>query len=729
MGLVAWPFASIILPAMARLIVVSNRLPVTVSVSQGHATVQPSMGGLATGLRGPFEHSHGLWIGWPGDLSRLAPEARESVLTELTKLRTLPVELTAEEVHSYYEDFSNGVLWPLFHYLLDRVPLHSKGWASYLRVNTKFADVVVANYRPGDTIWVQDYQLLLLPELLRQRLPEARIGFFLHIPFPASEVFRMLPWREQVLKGMLGADLVGFHTPSYARNFASAVVRLLGHEPMFDEVTVEGRTVRFRAYPMGIDAAAFAGPGAPLEQGFALAEGERLILGVDRLDYTKGIRRRMTACERVLQRRPDLRGKLRIVQIAVPSREKVGAYEDFRARVEQTIGAINGRWSTLGGAAIHYLYRSYSQEQLISLYRAASVMLVTPLRDGMNLVAKEFAGARIDGDGVLVLSEFAGAAEEMPEALQVNPFDIDGMATAIEQALDMPEADRRARMAGLHARVQQFDVHRWAEKFLAELQEPQSPPVTLAPRLTIEAALAAAREAQRLVVFLDYDGTLVKIAARPELARPDPELIQLLADLAKRPDCAVHVVSGRPRAELEHWFGALPIGLHAEHGMYSRIEGDWITRGTVPEDLRARVKATLEQVASCTPGSHVEVKVVGLAWHYRQAEPEHGAHQARQLRVHLRDVLTGTPLEVLAGDKVVEVRLRGMHKGLVLRGLLRPGDLALAIGDDRTDEDLFMALPEDALTVRVGRGASVARYHLPDVVAVRALLRALADRD
>ena len=727
-GLVAGSGPSIIFLEMARLIVVSNRLPVTVAVSHGTATVKPSMGGLATGLRGPFERSQGLWIGWPGELSRLAPPAREAVLAELSQLRALPVELSADEVRSFYEDFANGVLWPLFHYLLDRVPLHSKGWDSYRRVNAKFADVVVANYRPGDTVWVQDYQLLLLPELLRQRLPDARIGFFLHIPFPASEVFRMLPWRAQVLKGMLGADLIGFHTPSYARNFGSAVVRLLGHEPMFDEVTVEGRAVKFRAYPMGIDAAAFAGPGEPLEQGFHLAEGERLLLGVDRLDYTKGIRRRLAACERVLQRRPDLRGKLRIVQIAVPSRERVGAYEDFRARVEQTIGAINGRWSTLGGAAIHYLYRGFSQEQLISLYRAASVMLVTPLRDGMNLVAKEFASARIDGDGVLVLSEFAGAAEEMPEALQVNPFDIDGMATAIEQALDMPEAERRARMAGLHARVAQFDVHLWAENFLAALQEPRSPPVPLAPRLTVETALAAALAAERVAVFLDYDGTLVEIAARPDLARPDAELIGLLADLSRRTDYSVHVVSGRPRAELERWFGALPLGLHAEHGMYSRIDGDWVARGVVPEDLRARVKATLEQVASCTPGSHVEVKAVGLAWHYRQAEPEHGAHQARQLRVHLRDVLTGTPLEVLAGDKVVEVRLRGMHKGLVVRGLLRPGDLALAVGDDRTDEDLFAALPDDAMTVKVGRGSSVARHYLPDVAAVRALLRALADR-
>ena len=315
----------------------------------------------------------------------------------------------------------------------------------------------------------------------------------------------------------------------------------------------------------------------------------------------------------------------------------------------------------------------------------------------------------------------------MPEALQVNPFDIDGMASAIEQALDMSEAERRARMATLRARVAQFDVHRWAENFLEALQAAPASPGAPAPLLTHETALAAARSARRVVLLLDYDGTLVRLTARPELATPDPALLRLLTDLSARTDRSVHLISGRPRAELERWFGALPIGLHAEHGIYSRVQGDWIARGAVPEDLREKVRATLEQVVSCTPGSHVEVKAAGLAWHYRQAEPEHGAHQARQLRLHLREVLTGTPLEVLAGDKVVEVRLQGMHKGLVLLGMLAPGDLALAIGDDRTDEDLFRALPEDALTVRVGRGPSVARFHLPDVAAVRSLLRALAE--
>jgi trehalose 6-phosphate synthase/phosphatase len=715
---------------MSRLLVVSNRLPVTVSAAHGEAVVSPSMGGLATGLRGPFERSQGLWIGWPGDLSRLGDATRAAALEQLDALRTVPVELTAEEVRAYYEDFANGVLWPVFHYLLDRIPLRSTGWDVYRRVNAKFADAVAAHHRPGDVVWVHDYQLLLLPGLLRERLPDARIGFFLHIPFPASEVFRMLPWREDVLRGMLGADLIGFHTPSYARHFASATVRILGLEPVLDELTAFGRRIRFRAFPMGIDAATFTGPGEPLEDDFKPGPDERILLGVDRLDYTKGIRRRLHAVERLLQRRADLRGRVKMVQIAVPSREKVGAYQDYRRRVAEMVGAINGRLSTLRDVPIHYMYRGFPQEQLITLYRAAAVMLVTPLRDGMNLVAKEFAAARTDGDGALVLSELAGAAEEMPEALLVNPYDVDGMSRAIEQALDMPEDERRRRMTALRGRVLRFDVHRWAEEFLAALGG-EAEPATDAPRLTAAHAYAAARAAlqagRRLVLVLDYDGTLVPIAARPELAAPDAEVLELLFRLAQKPGVSVHVVSGRPWFECQRWLGDLPVSLHAEHGMYSRVHGEWRARAVVPEDLRARVVAILEHVTACTPGSRIEVKTAGLAWHYRQAEREQGAHQARELRLHLRELLVGTPLEVLVGDKVIELRPRGIHKGLVLGDILQPGDVTLAIGDDRTDEDLFLAAPPDALTVRVGHGPSAARWRLPDVAAVRALLRALAD--
>jgi trehalose 6-phosphate synthase/phosphatase len=319
---------------------------------------------------------------------------------------------------------------------------------------------------------------------------------------------------------------------------------------------------------------------------------------------------------------------------------------------------------------------------VIALYRAADVMLVTPTRDGMNLVAKEFAAARTDGDGVLVLSEFAGAADEMFEALQVNPVDVDGMAAAIEQALDMPEEERRSRMAGLRARVQAHDVHRWADGFLATLEQPVGGPPRDAPELTAAQLGEALRGARRVALLLDYDGTLVPLAARPELAPPDDELLRLLADLAKQPGMQVHVVSGRPRDVLERWLGALNIGLHAEHGVFSRADGAWHMRARIPEELRTRVQATLEHVARCTPGSFVEVKAVSLAFHYRQAEPEHGAHQARELRLHLREQLAGTPLEVLPGDKVVEVRPQGIHKGLAIRDLLGPGDRAVAFGDD-----------------------------------------------
>jgi trehalose 6-phosphate synthase/phosphatase len=457
------------LASVSRLIIVSNRLPVTLASSDGAVTVTPSAGGLATGLRGPFERSGGLWIGWPGELPRLDQAARAEVSRQLAALRTVPIELGPDELRRYYDGFANGVLWPVFHYQLDAIPLHSADWEVYQKVNARFADAVVAHYRPGDVIWVHDYHLLLLPGLLRERLPDARIGFFLHIPFPASEVFRMLPWRGQLLSGVLGADLIGFHTPSYARNFASSLVRVLGLEPRLDEVAASGRRVRVGAFPMGVDVECFAGPVGAATEGFERRPDEHLLLAVDRLDYTKGIRRRMLAVERVLHRRPELRGKLRLIQIAVPSREKVDAYRAFRRRVEELVGAINGRCSTLGGAPIHYLYRGFPQDQLVALYRAASAMLVTPLRDGMNLIAKEYCAARFDEDGVLILSEFAGAWDELKRALTINPHDIDGLKDAMLQALAMPQAERRARMRTLRKRVLEYDVQKWSGAFLSVL--------------------------------------------------------------------------------------------------------------------------------------------------------------------------------------------------------------------------------------------------------------------
>ncbi|HZA91286.1 MAG TPA: bifunctional alpha,alpha-trehalose-phosphate synthase (UDP-forming)/trehalose-phosphatase, partial [Gemmatimonadales bacterium] len=450
---------------MHRVLIVANRLPVTVKATDRGVDVQRSAGGLATGLLRPHEQSGGLWIGWSGAPEGLTAEQQSELDHQLAAMRLVAVPLTADQVTRYYENFSNGVLWPLFHYLLDQVPLHVRDWDAYAEVNERFADIVAEHYRPGDLIWVHDYQLLLLPDLLRKRLPDACIGFFLHIPFPSEELFRTLPERDRLLRGLLGADLVGFHTPAYLRHFAASLTQL-GLTVEIDKVQLSDREVRLGVFPMGIDAAAFmklAEDPAVQQEARALRSDEsvRLLVGVDRLDYTKGIPRRLLSYEKMLQTHPELRERVRLVQVAVPSRTGVEAYQEYRALVEGLVGRINGDFGTPRWVPVHYIFRSLSEAELVALYRAADVMLVTPLRDGMNLVAKEFVASRTDGDGVLVLSEFAGASWELPEAIQVNPYDVDGMAESAYRALMMDPEERRSRLAPLRIRVETYDVHRW----------------------------------------------------------------------------------------------------------------------------------------------------------------------------------------------------------------------------------------------------------------------------
>jgi trehalose 6-phosphate synthase/phosphatase len=394
--------------------------------------------------------------------------------SELAAARLLSVDLDAREIEGFYEHVSNSVLWPICHDRIDRLPLRIEGWDVYESVNARFADAVAAHYRPGDLVWVHDYHLLRAPALIRERIPDAEIGFFLHIPFPNPEIFFALPTRAWLVEGMMGADLIGFHTRRYHGHFRAALRRLFGVEADSEgTVAWSGRSVRLGVFPMGIDAADFArradsqAVGAKVEQ--YRADGQRLLVGVDRLDYSKGIPRRLLAFERLLEAHPEWRGHVRLIQVAVPSRDQVGAYRDFRREVDGLVGRINGRFATPNWTPIHYLYRSVGSETLLALYRAADVMLVTPLRDGMNLVAKEFLAARIDEGGVLVLSEFAGAAETLTDAMIVNPYDVDGTAAAIHAALVMDPTERIARMRALRANVNDRDVHGWVAAFLQEL--------------------------------------------------------------------------------------------------------------------------------------------------------------------------------------------------------------------------------------------------------------------
>jgi trehalose 6-phosphate synthase/phosphatase len=727
--------------AARRLLIVSNRLPVSARLDGEAVRLAEASGGLATGLRGWHKQSGAVWIGWPGDVDHFTPDQRRELATRLEQRRVVPVFLSAQQIARYYDGFSNGVVWPLFHYLVDRVPVEASGWEAYREVNEMFADAVAAAWRPGDAVWIHDYQLMLLPAMLRQRLPQASIGFFLHIPFPSAEVFRVLPWRAEILRGLLGADLLGFHTFAYLRYFIMSLLHVEGIESQVDRIPFGDRTVRLGVFPMSVDAQAFdalARDPVVIAEAAAIrsdADGRRILLGIDRLDYTKGIPRRLLAFERLLEKRPDLRDAVRYIQIAVPSRERVDSYQTFRRQVEEAVGRINGASATLRSTPIHYMHRSVSRRQLVALYCAADVMLVTPLRDGMNLVAKEFIASRVDGDGVLVLSEFAGAAAELGEAVIVNPYDVEAVASSMLASLEMDRPVRRARMQNLRRRVLAHDVHRWAQRFIDQLppdgrsSEAREATQPGAPQ-SLPDAIAALKAAPQLALLLDYDGTLVPIAQAPDLAVPDLELTDLVKALSSRSATSVHIVSGRPRDVLETWFGALPVALWAEHGTYHRAGPNttWESTVPIPADWITRVEPIFEQFTTNTPGSLIERKGASIAWHYRIADAEFGARQAHELRMLLSDALSNQPLEVIEGKKVVEVRMRGVSKAIVAhRVMAATGHSAaiLAAGDDRTDEDLFEALPDGSVRIAIGGRRNRATHWLPDYRALRALLATL----
>jgi trehalose 6-phosphate synthase len=455
-------------PRRRRLIVLANRLPVH---RAGHgAPWQRSPGGLVTAMEPVLSGRDVRWIGWSGSAGRAPRPFR----VEDIELR--PVSISAREEDLYYDGMSNRTLWPLYHDAIRTPEFHRDWWNAYQEVNIRFARAAARTVRRGDLVWIHDYHLQLVPRLLRQLRPDARIGFFLHIPFPPEELFAWLPWRQSLLHGLLGADVVGFQTPENAQNFSRVARRYTSAEGTDWELDFEGRPINVRCFPISIDAAKFETlASTPHVQAEARAIRRRLgpvrkmVLCVDRLDYTKGIDARLRAYEELLRRGDITPEQCVLVQIAVPSRERVPEYDEIRTTVEQTVGRINGEYSLPGQVAVHYFRRSLSHEQLVSYYLAADVMLVTPLRDGMNLVAKEYIATRTDNSGVLVLSEFAGAAKELRRAVLVNPRDVDGLAGAILTGLRMPKEDARQRMAILRMQVRRHDVEFWSRGFLDAL--------------------------------------------------------------------------------------------------------------------------------------------------------------------------------------------------------------------------------------------------------------------
>lgn len=724
---------------MSKTIIVSNRLPVKITHSEDGFDIQPSEGGLATGLAAVHQQGENLWIGWPG-LPAEQLEDTDYFTKKLNKLRLAPIYLQEEEIEGFYEGFSNEVLWPIFHYISTYANYDLDNWETYKRVNEKFRDVILQHAEPDDTIWVHDYQLLLLPGLLREALPDSTIAYFQHIPFPSQELFRLIPWRRELLQGMLGADLLGFHTFDDVRHFISSATRIIGVYNRTSQLEVDGRAVFAEPFPMGTDSQRFSDlVGSPdvkirvneLKENY---DAQTVMLSIDRLDYSKGILQRLSALELLLTENPRFHKRIVLYMVVVPSRDTVPEYQRLKEEIDRLVGNINAKFGTFDWYPIAYFYHSYPATEIAALYATADICLVTPLRDGMNLVAKEYVSCKNDLSGVLVLSEMAGASHELLDALIVNPNNIHDIATAMLTALDMSEAEKTRRMEALRSVVFKFNVYHWADLFLDRLHE-----ITTLQRLNksrlvgdkIERSIVGQyRLATNRLLLLDYDGTLVGFQNDVEKAYPDNDLYELLDRLIDDPHNQVVIISGRKHETLEAWFGDRNIGLIAEHGVWTKsIGADWQLRSGLSCSWKPEVKSLMDTYANRTPGAFVEEKSYSLAWHFRRVPKGLGVLRATELAESLRDFSSTYGLQLLEGNKVIEIRHAEVNKGRATRDILdrEEYDFILAVGDDTTDEDTFAALPPDAFTIKVGTDLSRARFYIKNRSKVRNLLEQLAD--
>ncbi|KAI9592158.1 glycosyltransferase family 20-domain-containing protein [Syncephalis fuscata] len=700
-----------------RLLVVSNRLPITIKQTENQEwTFAMSSGGLVSALSGVKKLMSFTWIGWPG--LDIKEEEREKVQSQLMAEHScVPVFLDDELADAHYNGFSNSILWPLFHYHPGEISFDEAHWDAYQEANARFADAIAETVQDGDLVWVQDYHLMLLPRMLRQRIcatkPNVRIGWFLHTPFPSSEIYRILPVRKEVLLGVLDADLLGFHTYDYARHFLSSCTRILGLSTLPNGVEYEGRTVHIGTFPIGIDPEKFEeGLTKPsvveritrLKEKFA---GVKLIVGVDRLDYIKGVPQKMHAFEVFLEEHPEWRGKVVLVQVAVPSRQDVEEYQNLRMIVNELVGRINGRFGTIEFTPIHYMHQSVSFEELVALYAVSDVCLVSSTRDGMNLVSYEYIASQPDRHGVLILSEFAGAAQSLNGSVIVNPWDTEDLANAIHTAVTMPDELRKSNHEKLFRYVTKYTAAYWGNSFVNELRmiisdDAQQQQRRLAHLTADHVIDLYQKSTKRRVILLDYDGTLTAVHRLPDFAKPSATVLDNLTRLAALPNTYVYILSGRGRQHLDSWFEKTGVGLLAEHGCFYKHppsfaeqyrehrqqalqsnnndnnhhvngspnsnasssantgndadnnyrmgkdlgDGWYCLVDSSDKSWRDTIGPLFRHYTERTPGSFIEEKEINITWHYRNADPEFGAWQASELQVNLEKILSHMALSV-----------------------------------------------------------------------------------
>lgn len=729
-----------------RLLVVSNRLPIVITQEQGELKFQESAGGLVSGLSAyldslkgsSFAKSDYVWVGWPGVTveNKLQEQVKSKVLSQF---RAYPVFLTERAMEKFYYGFCNKTIWPLFHYFPTYAVYQNDFYLHYKCVNQIFCEAVIDVMQPDDVVWIHDYHLMLLPKLLRDKKPHIPIGFFLHIPFPSFELFRLLPmtWRSEILQGLLGADLIGFHTYDYTQYFLRCVLRILGYEHNMGNILLPDRLVKVDTFPMGIDFQKFqaeaATSGSQKDESWKALENFKIVLSIDRLDYTKGILKRLQGYELFLEKNPQWQKKVVLVLVVVPSRVAVEHYQQIKKQIDELVGKINGRFGTIGWTPILYQYKFMPFDALVSLYAASDVALITPLRDGMNLIAKEYIASRTKKTGVLILSEMAGAAKELAEAVVINPNNIEEIAGALKTSLEMPEKEQIRRNRIMQDRLKSYDVVRWADDFLSQLLSIKAAQKSLPAKLLAapakEQLIRDFSQARQRLIFLDYDGTLVPLADDPQEVQPSEELLAILRNLSQQPANQVVLISGRDRNTMQRWFGSINAGLVAEHGVWTQEKNqDWQLIKPLNNNWKPTIIPLLATYADRLPRAFVEEKEFSVVWHYRRADPELASTRAKELVDDLVNFTANIDVQVLQGSKVVEVRCGGVNKGNAAARFLAEHKFGfiLAVGDDWTDEDLFKILPDTAYSIRVGIRQSYARFNLRSYVDVVELLKELA---
>ncbi|XP_048332634.1 alpha,alpha-trehalose-phosphate synthase [UDP-forming] 1 isoform X1 [Ziziphus jujuba] len=739
-------------PSKQRLLVVANRLPVS-AVRKGEDSwqLEISVGGLVSALLGVKEFD-ARWIGWAG--VNVPDEIGQKALTKaLAEKRCIPVFLDEEIVHQYYNGYCNNILWPLFHYLglpqedrLATTRSFQSQFDAYKKANQLFAEVVNQHYEEGDFVWCHDYHLMFLPKCLKEYNSNMKVGWFLHTPFPSSEIHRTLPSRSELLRSVLAADLVGFHTYDYARHFVSACTRILGLEGTPEGVEDQGNLTRVAAFPIGIDSDRFIralelpqvqNHIKELKERFA---GRKVMLGVDRLDMIKGIPQKILAFEKFLEENPNWRDKVVLLQIAVPTRTDVPEYQKLTSQVHEIVGRINGRFGTLTAVPIHHLDRSLDFHALCALYAVTDVALVTSLRDGMNLVSYEFVACQASKKGVLILSEFAGAAQSLGAgAILVNPWNITEVAASIGYALNMPADEREKRHQHNFMHVTTHTSQEWAATFVRSLWKlMEIPKVNLSfvllrqkselndtifeaqlrtrqvpPLLPIKEAVDHYSLSNNRLLILGFNAALTEPVnglgrrggqIREMEIKLHPQLKEPLKKLCADPKTTVVVLSGSDRSVLDDNFAEYNMWLAAENGMFLRLtKGQWMT--TMPENLNMdwvdSVKHVFEYFTERTPGSHFELRETSLVWNYKYADVEFGRLQARDMLQHLwTGPISNASVDVVQGSRSVEVRAVGVTKGAAIdrilgeivhnKGMKDPIDYVLCIGHFLPkDEDVY----------------------------------------